>query len=268
MIRSWLAQRSAEADFVWRVSSTALAATLLLGGCMRGPAEESEPSTVEESAPRSVAEHDAQHDALPLPKRLAFMSGHVEAGLALYRAGAPEMAAPHLLHPVSETHAAERVGLDALGFESELFETVSVALQEGRPASEVEPQLAAAEANLDSVAQRASGETGEIIAYLMDTLVEEYGIAVPEAVVTDPGEYQDAFGFAVVARKHAKSYGASGGALDASIASLLELWPAAPIPPQEPASLATVEERVARVRDVLGQMVENSEATGASGGAS
>ena len=39
-------------------------------------------------------EEDAPHEreALPVEKRVAFMSGHVEAGLALYRAGAPEQA--------------------------------------------------------------------------------------------------------------------------------------------------------------------------------
>ena len=58
---------------------------------------------------------------LPVEKRVAFMSGHVEAGLALYRAGFPEMAAKHLMHPVSETHSEERAGIDAFGFEQDLF---------------------------------------------------------------------------------------------------------------------------------------------------
>lgn len=47
----------------------------------------------------------AAMETLPVQFRVAFMSGHVEAGLALYRAGAPDQAARHLLHPVSETHA-------------------------------------------------------------------------------------------------------------------------------------------------------------------
>ena len=37
---------------------------------------------------------------LSLPKRLAFMSGHMQAGLELYRLNMPKMAAPQLLHPV------------------------------------------------------------------------------------------------------------------------------------------------------------------------
>ena len=58
---------------------------------------------------------------LAVEKRVAFMSGHVVAGLTLYRAGAPEQAAKHLLHPVSETHAAERAGIDALGFKADVL---------------------------------------------------------------------------------------------------------------------------------------------------
>ena len=69
------------------------------------------------------------------------MSGHVEAGLALYRAGAPDQAAKHLLHPVSETHKAERAGIDALGFTPKVFEAVSKALDKGKSASEIEPML-------------------------------------------------------------------------------------------------------------------------------
>ena len=77
--------------------------------------------------------------ALSLPHRLAFMSGHVEAGLALYRAGEAEMASKHLLHPVSETHSAEREGLDELGFDAELFEAVSMVLEAGKSAEEIAP---------------------------------------------------------------------------------------------------------------------------------
>lgn len=50
------------------------------------------------------------------------MSGQVAAGIALYRAGESEAAAPHLLHPVSETHADERAGLAELGFDAAPFE--------------------------------------------------------------------------------------------------------------------------------------------------
>ena len=89
------------------------AALFALSGC--NPAgEQMAADRVEAPTPPAPDAHDM--DTLPVAFRVAFMSGHVEAGLALYRAGAPEQAAKHLLHPVSETHAAERAGIDALGF--------------------------------------------------------------------------------------------------------------------------------------------------------
>ncbi len=188
-------------------------------------------------------------DALPLPQRLAFMTGHVEAGLALYRAGEPGMAAPHLLHPVSETHAAEREGLDALGFDAAVFEQVSQALEEGRPAEEIEPQLAQAEANLAMLAERAGGEPAEIVRYLMDVIAEEYTIAITDGAVSDAGEYQDAYGFAIVARDRATAMtDPSRYAVLAEIETLIGLWPdGAPIPPDNPAPVAQVIAQTSRV---------------------
>ncbi|MGB7406011.1 MAG: hypothetical protein WA906_09995 [Pacificimonas sp.] len=198
---------------------------------------------------------EAGHDmeSLPLPQRLAFMSGHVEAGLALYRAGAPEAAAPHLLHPVSETHQAERAGLADLGFEASLFEEVSAALDAGRPAAEIEPQLAAAEANLRDVRQRAGGDPAEIIDYLMDVVVEEYTIAITDGAVSDPGEYQDAWGFVVVAEGRARDLPEPNAARVAEILTTLKaLWPEdAPIPPADPAPTGQISALASQVKLAL-----------------
>ena len=190
--------------------------------------------------------HDME--TLALPERLAFMTGHVEAGLALYRAGAPETAAPHLLHPVSETHESERAGLDKLGFDASLFEVVSKALEAGKPAAEIEPQLVAAEENLAMVAQKAGGDPNEIIRFLMATVVEEYTIAITDGVVTDMGEYQDAYGFSIVAKDRAEAMETRNQALINEIDALIALWPDAPIPPENP---TPVEQVVAHTSKVL-----------------
>lgn len=187
---------------------------------------------------------------LPTAHRLAFMSGHVEAGLALYRAGEAAMGAPHLLHPVSETHQSEREGLDAIGFEPEIFETVSEALEQGRPASEIEPQLAAAQKNLQDMAERAGGDSADIIRFLMTTLMDEYIIAITDGTVSDPGEYQDAWGFAIVARQHAERLNTP--MLYQALSDLIALWPdTAPIPPQDPTDIDTVSEHVDKVLNAL-----------------
>ena len=198
---------------------------------------------------------EAGHDmaTLPLPNRLAFMTGHVEAGLALYRAGEPAMASVHLLHPVSETHQAERAGLDELGFQASLFKVVSASLEEGKPAEEVEPQLAAAEENLAMVAAKAGGEPADIIRYLMDTIVEEYTIAITDGAVSDPGEYQDAFGFAIVAKDRAASWADAPDGLMTELDVLISLWPEAPIPPDAPAAVGQVIAQTSKVALTLPQ---------------
>ncbi len=193
--------------------------------------------------------------ALALPQRVAFMSGHVEAGIALYRAGDAKAAAPHLLHPVSETHAAERIGLEELGFDPAPFEAVSAALDAGRPAAEIEPQLEAAEENLRDVRDKAGGDPVELIRFLMDTTVEEYTIAVPDGTVTDPSEYQDAWGFVRVARELANDLDTSrADDVRRELDAMLALWPdAAPVPPAEPAPLGQVSALASRVGLALPQ---------------
>lgn len=188
--------------------------------------------------------------ALPVAERLAFMSGHVAAGLALYRAGEPEQAAPHLLHPVSETHATERTGLDALGFQPDLFEFVSTALEEGEPANAVEMQLAAAEANLVSMSERAGGNAASIIGFLMDTTTDEYSVGVTDGAITNLGEYQDAYGFAVIARARAEALdGDEGAAVREELDTLIALWPDnGPLPNDAPASVSEVVAQVSVVQ--------------------
>ena len=73
--------------------------------------------------------------------RLVLMMGHVAAGMELYRSGEYEMAAPHLLHPISETHKKEREGFQEMGLDVVTFVLVSTALEAKRPAVEIEPFL-------------------------------------------------------------------------------------------------------------------------------
>ena len=186
--------------------------------------------------------------ALPVENRLAFMSGHVKAGIGLYRAGEPAMAAPHLLHPVSETHQAERAGLDALGFDASIFEAVSAALDAGQSAADVEAQLQAAEANLEAVAEKAGGDAASIITYLMGVVVEEYTISITDGQITDAGEYQDAWGFAQVAKDRAADLPAdTRDAVIAELDTLIALWATGPVPNENPAPVGQVVAQTSRV---------------------
>jgi len=193
--------------------------------------------------------------ALPLPQRLAFMSGHVAAGLALYRAGEAEAAAPHLMHPVSEGYEAERAGLDRLGFEPDTFRSVSNALEQGKPASEIERQLEAAEANLSAMREEAGGDPAALIRFLMDTAVEEYSAALTDGKVTDAAEYQDAWGFVTVARELSSELeGSSSQKVAAAVDEMLGLWPKdAPLSPADPAPAGQVSALASRVLLALPQ---------------
>lgn len=221
-----------------------LAAALSLGlASCSAPSDENDPSTAEAIAA----------DSEELSKRLAFMAGHVEAGIALYRAGDGEASGPHLLHPVSEAYADEREGLDALGFDPAPFQAVSQALENGRPAEEIEPQLEAVEANLASMRETVGGDAVIVISYLMDLVAEEYAVGVGDGTVTDDGEYQDAWGFAHVARQVADDPTIENAeAVRAELDALIALWPeAAPIPPADPTPPEAVGEQAEKVNEAL-----------------
>ena len=230
--------------------------TITITAC--GTKEEASEETVnevKEDTPKQVKEemsmkHSSEEmeemQKLAVEKRVAFMSGHVVAGLTLYRAGAPEQAAKHLLHPVSETHAAERAGIDALGFKADIFEAVSKALDEGKPAAEVEPMLKAAEENIALLQKNAGGDASDIIRFLMETVDEEYAIGVKEGKITDPGEYQDAFGFSMIALEISKQQ--NNAALVSVVEALVNMWPEkGPLADSTPTAVAEVTGQTAKV---------------------
>jgi hypothetical protein len=186
-------------------------------------------------------------------KKIAFMSGHVAAGLALYRAGKLDQAAPHLMHPVSETHQKERAGIDSLGFKPEVFKLVSKALDEDRPASEIEPMLVAAEANILLLQQNAGGNPNEIIAFLMEKVAEEYQAGVSNQTIIESGEYQDAFGFSVVALTISKrSDKGTASQRTKELIKLVKMWPeAGPITDAKPKALDLIIQQTNTVLNTL-----------------
>ena len=224
-----------------------------LAGCSGEAGEAGEAGAADNGMAASAGEGGEAGASLTDEQRVAFMSGHVEAGLALYRAGEAEMAAPHLLHPVSETHASEQEGLEEYGFDPAIFREVSAALDAGRPASEIEPQLRAAQQNLRQVRDGVGGDAVAVVDYLMDMVIEEYGIAVSDGAVTDAGEYQDAWGFAKIARERAEGIeGDAGAKVRDQLDTLIALWPdAAPIPGDSPAPAGQVSGLASRVKLAL-----------------
>ena len=191
-------------------------------------------------------------NVLPPEFRLAFMTGHVKAGLALYRLGELDMAAPHLLHPVSETHKQERMGLEKFGFNSAPFIQVSEALKSQQAASEIEPLLQQADANLYDVSQKMGGNPADIINFLLDTIIDEYSIAITGGKITDLGEYQDAYGFQLVVQSQAAALSDDKrDSLAPALADLEALWLDGPLPVQNPTS---VNDMVTAVQAIAQQL--------------
>jgi hypothetical protein len=197
--------------------------TLILTGCKESKNDQKYKN---EELQKEEMHEDHSMETLSVENRIAFMSGHVEVGLALYRAGKPDQAAQHLMHPVSEMHQAERAGIDALGFNPEVFKSVSKAMDEGKPASEIEPMLTEAEENITLLQKNAGGDLSEIISFLMETVMEEYSAGVSDGKIVESGEYQDAFGFSMVALKTSKRMeGDKSAQLIKELIKLVDMWP-------------------------------------------
>ncbi|MEN7344083.1 MAG: hypothetical protein AAAFM81_14115, partial [Pseudomonadota bacterium] len=97
-------------------------------------------------------------------------------------------------------------------------------------------------------ARSASSDPSDIIKFLMATVSEEYAIAVNDGVVTDPGEYQDAYGFTEVAKGYAKQLDEEIQAeVKLALETLAAVWVGAPIPPENPVLPDVVDRRVAAV---------------------
>ena len=224
--------------------------SLFLSGCDNQPKDER--VNTELPHQKSGLAHDMS--SLELPLRLAFMSGHVQAGLALYKLGEMEMAAPHLLHPISEMHKAERVGLQKLGLDVVSFVAVSAALEAKRASFEIEPLLSQADSNLQMLADRAGGDPVAIIMFLLELIIQEYSIAIANGRIADVGEYQDAYGFHLVAMMHSKKLPEEiRSKVTKSLSGLGSLWMDGPKPVNTPTSKDLMIASVISIMDILNQ---------------
>ena len=84
-------------------------------------------------------------------------------------------------------------------------------------------------------------------------MIEEYSIGVTDGLITDPGEYQDAYGFSVVAWKTAKTL-QTPAAQDTvkALEALVALWPSnGPLAESIPTVVADVVAHAKKVTDSL-----------------
>ncbi|OFE12576.1 hypothetical protein PHACT_05025 [Pseudohongiella acticola] len=138
--------------------------------------------------------------------QLAFIRGHLNVGVNLYREGDEDASATHMKHPESEIYAALQPALEsrnAPGFADQLA-ALATAVENGEPVADVE---AAYEALLQgitaaelAVSNQSARLLGDVIVDLVSTAAAEYDIAVGDDLsLENAHEYQDALGFIRIA---------------------------------------------------------------------
>ncbi|CAM4303882.1 hypothetical protein [Palleronia rufa] len=146
---------------------------------------------------------------------LAFMEGHLRAGLALYEAGDLSAAKTHMGHPIEEKYEAVAARLDRLGY-GELREEIT-ALAAAAEAEEPYEKIAEmfgkvrqtheeVRTNFDAADQLKS------FAALTRVAADEYAIAVEGGTLANVKEYHDAWGFMRVIEAEAGELAASDDA--------------------------------------------------------
>jgi len=138
--------------------------------------------------------------------QLAFIRGHLNVGVNLYRDGDEEASATHMKHPESEIYAALRPALvarDAPGFADQLA-ALAVAVENGRPLAEVDATYEALLQGITAAEQAVTEQNarllGDVIVNLVSTAAAEYDIAVDgDLGLENAHEYQDALGFIRIA---------------------------------------------------------------------
>ena len=93
-----------------------------------------------------------------------------------------------------------------------------------------------------------------MLTFLLDTTLDEYKVGVTDGVVTDPGEYQDAWGFVQVAGEIAEGFGRDtpeAMELQNELQKLADLWPASIDGETPPASVSEVAAQISVVKLVL-----------------
>ncbi len=219
------------------------AAVAVAAGC----AAESAP----EPSQKAAAKEAAAGEALSAPFRIARLSGRIRGSLALYEAGAAEMASDQLSRIASRPSDDAQKDLRAAGLEAVMLTSVARSLDPHGFDPDGGSRLAEISALVADAADQAGGDPAELLVFLMDTLSEAYAAGVIDGFVVDGAMYHDAYGYALAARARAERLddpfrGKAMSAIDALIA----LWAEGPVPVSDPARAEEVAKQANAVRSV------------------
>ena len=146
---------------------------------------------------------------------LAFMEGHLRAGLALYEAGDISAVKTHMGHPIEEKYEAVAARLDRLGY-GELREEIT-ALAAAAEAEEPYEKIADMFDDVRQTHERVRADFGlsdQLSSYVALTRIaaDEYVVAVDGGTLSNLHEYQDAWGFLQVIKAEANELAQSDDA--------------------------------------------------------
>jgi hypothetical protein len=136
---------------------------------------------------------------------LAYVEGHLRAGVALYEAGAADMAKTHMKHPEDEIYADLRPQLDSRGaeqFDGELSE-LAAAVEGGASVEATKEAFEEVEHEIEEARERVGGGEAarlKAIVLIVREAAAEYNEGVKDGKVVETHEYQDAWGFLQAAK--------------------------------------------------------------------
>ena len=177
--------------------------------------------------------------------QLAFIRGHLNVGVNLYREGQVEASATHMKHPGDELYADLLPAIEARGAEdfADQLEALALAVEDQQPLPEVEQaytNLLEAITEAESVVTEQDARMlGAVIVDLVRTAAAEFDIATADdGALENEHEYQDSLGFVRIANDlldviASKSENADAvAAIRMQLESLLPIWPSLQAPQQ------------------------------------
>lgn len=189
---------------------------------------------------------------LPIDERSVLMAGQVAVGVALAQAGSSQDAAEHLRLAISEVKPGGLTRLVESGLDPDLFEAAATALESEAPVDEVDAKLEAVEGNISLLRANAGGDPATLIGYLTKHCYNTYrdGVSL-DNTIERPLQYQEAYGYAVVARDLSDSLDADTGdasGLKLELELLVRMWPdEGPVAGDVPAPVMTLASQINRV---------------------
>jgi len=136
---------------------------------------------------------------------LGYVEGHLRAGIALYEAGATDMAKTHMKHPGDEIYTILKPQLDSRGADDFGDELAKLAKRVERGASAAKARKAFAKVlhEIEEARDRVGGGEApwlKAIVLMVRTAAGDYAAGVQNGKVVAIHEYQDAWGFVQAAR--------------------------------------------------------------------